>query len=107
VDLTDVQWVAAAWRDNPTDPRYDLDDDNVVTVEDIMLVAMAVGENCAPCVLAADVDDDDDVDLTDVQLVAAVWRDSLADPRYDLNDDGTFTVEDIMLVTVELGDGCP
>jgi transglutaminase-like putative cysteine protease len=50
VDIQDVQQVASRWRttdDDPAwDPSYDLDDDGIITVVDIMLVVAHWGKSC-------------------------------------------------------------
>ena len=50
INITDVQEVASRWRttdENPNwDPRYDLNDDGIITVVDIMLVVKHWGQTC-------------------------------------------------------------
>jgi hypothetical protein len=57
-----------------------------------------------------DIDCDCSVDVDDVQMVAGHWRckvdDTDCNPWYDLDDDGTVTVADIMRVAAEWGWRC-
>ena len=50
VDVADITQVASRWRMTDEDPdweaRYDLNDDGIITIVDIMLVAAHWGESC-------------------------------------------------------------
>ena len=50
VDVADIQQVASRWRmtdeDPHWDPRYDLDDNGIITIVDIMLVVAVWGSTC-------------------------------------------------------------
>jgi len=50
VGVEDIMAVAANWRMTSADPnwdsRYDLDGDGIITIVDIMLVAVHWGEQC-------------------------------------------------------------
>ena len=51
VDLRDIQAIADRWRrragDADWDARFDLDGDNVITIEDVMPAVTHMGETCS------------------------------------------------------------
>ena len=50
MNVADIMEVASRWRMTPADPgweaRYDLNGDEIITIVDIMLVVVHMGETC-------------------------------------------------------------